>query len=375
MKKLSTPDQNVLKPDYLLNPNNYSSYIEKQIAGIVINYEDNNDDMVIKTITENIDNFIKQRKKYIKLEKSINDIDQQSYIDFINQYKKYKKLKKSINDIDQQIKNIMEDNNKCIRRLINRKKTDASFEKMTIFVQESINDAENKANKAEEKTKTDLLTGLHNRVALMKDFNEILTSPNKTEYQIAYFDLVDFKAVNDRYGHEAGDDILKIVANIIKENLGMDYRIGGDEFLIISKPDENLIEIAIKIQKEFKTAVEEYNKEKGKDIETDIRFGITSIREDDKPSAKDDKLHNCINRADIASYGMKTSEKTPKTGIMYNDAKNPDVCTYIGQNGKNGPSLTFAEIIEAQKLLEGREGKRRTEEDRRTKNVVWSYEI
>lgn len=55
---------------------------------------------------------------------------------------------------------------------------------------------------------------------------------------VAYID--HFKLINDNYGHDIGDRALKIFANILKREFGErhTYRIGGDEFLIISDLDK-----------------------------------------------------------------------------------------------------------------------------------------
>lgn len=80
----------------------------------------------------------------------------------------------------------------------------------------------------------DLLTGLFNR----RFFEYIMKrnkSENENEYTIAIFDIDDFKKVNDTYGHEAGDCVLRVVSNLIEENSKDDYiavRWGGEEFIL-----------------------------------------------------------------------------------------------------------------------------------------------
>ena len=84
----------------------------------------------------------------------------------------------------------------------------------------------------------DDLTGMMNRRALNNKLPEILTAADKTGLSvvIAGIDLDGFKAVNDNFGHNAGDNLLKAVANRIvrtsrKEDLV--FRTGGDEFIMI----------------------------------------------------------------------------------------------------------------------------------------------
>lgn len=79
----------------------------------------------------------------------------------------------------------------------------------------------------------DTLTGLYNRAAFDKAMKQLT---NQMDFSIIVMDINNFKAINDTYGHEYGDTILKSVANIIKEVLDHDctcYRIGGDEFYIV----------------------------------------------------------------------------------------------------------------------------------------------
>lgn len=73
-------------------------------------------------------------------------------------------------------------------------------------------------------------------------------------------DLDNFKKINDTYGHESGDEILKALVQTIKKNVRQSdivVRMGGDEFLVIlrgCKP-EKAEEIFQKILLEFKTAI------------------------------------------------------------------------------------------------------------------------
>ena len=83
----------------------------------------------------------------------------------------------------------------------------------------------------------DTLTGLLNR----RGYDEIV-APVFNEYNangqsctIIFYDVDDFKGINDTYGHEYGDYILKSVANVIRMYCpedGFAYRYGGDEFLV-----------------------------------------------------------------------------------------------------------------------------------------------
>jgi len=85
---------------------------------------------------------------------------------------------------------------------------------------------------------TDPLTGLLNRRGLEQSLARTMAESNrKAIYSVvALLDLDSFKRINDQYGHSAGDEVLKTVAQTIKENVrAIDSvaRIGGDEFVIL----------------------------------------------------------------------------------------------------------------------------------------------
>lgn len=87
-------------------------------------------------------------------------------------------------------------------------------------------------------TQTDELTGLLNRRGFDEVLRRNLLSASRYEEAglLAYIDLNDFKAVNDRYGHLAGDEVLRAVGSFLSRSIrATDYaaRLGGDEFAIL----------------------------------------------------------------------------------------------------------------------------------------------
>lgn len=84
----------------------------------------------------------------------------------------------------------------------------------------------------------DPLTGVLNRKSMPVRFAELASQSSLTGAPIALLmcDVDRFKAVNDEYGHERGDVVLKEVARVIRRSLRsfeLVYRLGGDEFLIV----------------------------------------------------------------------------------------------------------------------------------------------
>nr|WP_234461575.1 GGDEF domain-containing protein [Stutzerimonas stutzeri] len=90
----------------------------------------------------------------------------------------------------------------------------------------------------------DALTGLHNRRAYENDLTREMQRSERYEHPltIALLDIDFFKKINDQYGHDAGDRVLKHFAKLIQKNIrdtDSAYRFGGEEFIIIL-PETNL---------------------------------------------------------------------------------------------------------------------------------------
>ncbi len=88
----------------------------------------------------------------------------------------------------------------------------------------------------EKQANTDMLTGLYNRRKAM-EYMESLTGDNKKQaFCVCICDIDFFKRVNDRYGHDYGDEVLKAVSGVFFERMtGRDFaaRWGGEEFLLL----------------------------------------------------------------------------------------------------------------------------------------------
>ena len=142
--------------------------------------------------------------------------------------------------------------------------------------------------------KNDKLTGLKTR----NDLENYLLFLNKKSIFVLC-DLDDFKDINDTYGHQVGDEVLKLFGKIIKENISSnDYaaRYGGEEFLIIFNND-NI--------KKVKSIIYKINQElirESKKMHISFSAGI-AIYNNDK------KISDTIKKADLALYYVKNNGK------------------------------------------------------------------
>jgi diguanylate cyclase (GGDEF)-like protein/PAS domain S-box-containing protein len=96
--------------------------------------------------------------------------------------------------------------------------------------------------KLKEMLSNDQLTGIPNRRYLEFQLTNLFNEKQEfdTKFGLLFFDIDHFKNVNDTYGHNVGDEILKLVSNTLKSNVrGKDFigRWGGEEFIAIINID------------------------------------------------------------------------------------------------------------------------------------------
>ena len=147
----------------------------------------------------------------------------------------------------------------------------------------------------------DFLTGIYNRSYITKEIELRLRSKTATSYALGIVDLNNFKNINDKYGHLAGDKVLKSFSNEISNAtqgllLG---RYGGDEFIIfIENPsDEQLVDIAKKIL----NITYKHNENKKDNVTACIGFS--------KIIDSNHSFDYLFEAADIALYKAKNSGK------------------------------------------------------------------
>lgn len=117
----------------------------------------------------------------------------------------------------------------------------------------------------------DKLTGCHNRVRLSMRIPEY---ENHSKYAVIFFDINNFKKVNDIHGHDEGDKLLVKVSNVLRFwfTYGDLYRIGGDEFIVVI-PNAQLLDLE-KIVATWYATVPLLNFEYNDDFKCTLSYGI-----------------------------------------------------------------------------------------------------
>ena len=161
-------------------------------------------------------------------------------------------------------------------------------------------------NDVRQASEIDVLTGVANRRAVMRLGEQELRRAvrYKAPLSVFYFDLDNFKAVNDAHGHPFGDALLTLVAQTTQHTLrrvDCVARIGGDEFALIM-PDTNREAaqvVARKLQRTLDEQMTRYN------WPVTFSIGICTFDPPDATLTVDDMLR----QADIAMYKAKLSGK------------------------------------------------------------------
>ncbi|AXK49317.1 GGDEF domain-containing protein [Aliarcobacter trophiarum LMG 25534] len=177
-----------------------------------------------------------------------------------------------------------------------------------------------------QKNLTDSLTGLYNRKYLDEIVEKklALDVKNGVIYSIMFLDIDYFKMVNDSYGHDIGDDILRKLAITMKKSIGPNetlIRYGGEEFLILKKDatQENTKELAEKINNEFSKIVFNYG---GDNFTKTVSIGYSFYPIDT------DQFWKCIKFADISLYEAKATGRNRVVKFSKDILKNGDKLDY-----------------------------------------------
>lgn len=143
----------------------------------------------------------------------------------------------------------------------------------------------------------DNLTKVLNRSGLFEKLNKNFSNKN---YCLAIIDIDKFKLINDNYGHDIGDSVLKELSTLISSKIRSDdlfARWGGEEFILILKTDE--LTTAQTISEKIRHEVENYIFNKVNSVT--VSMGVSGFK------TKEQSFDEVLKNADKALYDAKNS--------------------------------------------------------------------
>lgn len=154
----------------------------------------------------------------------------------------------------------------------------------------------------------DALTGLFNRYGINEFMENTFNKDSNQHVSVIIMDIDNFKKINDVYGHECGDEVLKKVASIPPKIMCQHCqccRWGGEEFLMIMQCDHDAVLIAEKIRQEIEQTTVLYN---DTDIHVTVSIGVCIA-----DTLSGANIHDIINQADKHMYYSKQNGKNRVT--------------------------------------------------------------
>ena len=168
---------------------------------------------------------------------------------------------------------------------------------------------EEKSKEFENRANYDPLTGIYNR----RRFLELLergiknTQRLNQNLSIVFFDIDHFKKINDTYGHNIGDEVLKALSSLTASTIrstDVFARWGGEEFLILI--ESTTLENAARMAEKLRKVIMEYDFPEVKNVT--CSFGVTTYY-------YDETAETFISRADSALYRAKESGRNRVVGM------------------------------------------------------------
>ncbi len=161
----------------------------------------------------------------------------------------------------------------------------------------------------------DALTGLHNRRYFHETLARECARAHRYERKLSLivFDLDDFKDVNDRIGHLAGDAVLAEAAERVRDvvrSADIACRVGGDEFAVILP--ESSLEDADQLYRRILNAVS--TRPLGQAGKLYLSAGVAALRPEDDPVSFFQRADEALYRAKEAGKGRVVSANAPRLG-------------------------------------------------------------
>lgn len=184
-----------------------------------------------------------------------------------------------------------------LRKQIFNLSKDNSYAEMSLSIMsKEVDSLKMQLDNEKKRSHTDSLTKLGNRLLFEEIMSKDFDDENKT---VIMMDIDHFKKINDKYGHEKGDDVLRSLSNVLFEvaedkPVESILRYGGEEFVIIVNGDEDMgIKVAESVQDKLK-----HMSDSSKAIPFTLSFGVAQSNHD---------LKHAFSNADRALYFSKNN--------------------------------------------------------------------
>src|SRR3989344_2402762 len=198
----------------------------------------------------------------------------------------------------------------------------------------------------------DGLTGLDDRYRFDEGLNREIQSAIRTGQKVSAFfaDINNLKPVNDQYGHIAGDQVIKAVADVLSKRLRSTdcvYRYGGDEFAVLLPETDkaSAAEVALRLLEGIKNL--EVEIAEGQKINIDVALGVDTFKPDQKKPQKkvpqnavkqyEKKL---VDGADHAMYESKRRGYRKVVVAIDSEAEKFEIGQFLTQKG-----LSTADVV------------------------------
>lgn len=169
------------------------------------------------------------------------------------------------------------------------------FNHLLVILREKNTKLTNSNNNLRTKAYNDALTGIHNRRGLQERIKDKVLNYN---YCLAILDIDKFKLVNDTYGHDVGDEILKELASTVSKKIRQNdifARWGGEEFVLLLKTKD--LQVAENIAEKLRIDISKTEFPTVKHIT--VSFGISSFKNSEQT------FEEVFKNADKALYEAK----------------------------------------------------------------------
>lgn len=167
-------------------------------------------------------------------------------------------------------------------------------------------------NNAIDLSKIDRLTKAYNKKTILHQIKFLIEDRRVPTFSVLFFDIDDFKSINDTFGHNYGDKVLRELSNIIlsnKRNTDALGRYGGDEFIILLKGTTH--KQAARVARRYKKLLTDQSK-----YDYTISLGIATFPGDGKTTQE---------LLDIADQGLYQSKEHGKNTISYSGNHYPKI--------------------------------------------------